>query len=69
MPKPPESAPSYNDLEEIAKKERLRLEELIKSKGLRVGSYPRFIVGHKGQKVKSFTFSLMSYLLYVSSML
>lgn len=51
IPKPPESAPSYNDLEEIAKKERLRLEELIKSKGLRVGSYPRFIVGHKGQKV------------------
>ncbi|KAL8119458.1 uncharacterized protein LOC141724465 [Apium graveolens] len=51
MPTPPESAPSYKDLEEIAKKERLRLEELIKSKGWKVGSYPRFIVGHKGQKV------------------
>ncbi|KAK1364724.1 proteasome-associated ATPase-like [Heracleum sosnowskyi] len=51
MPTPPESAPSYKDLEEIAKKERIRLEELIKSKGLRVGFYPRFTVGHKGQKV------------------
>ncbi|KAL1809143.1 hypothetical protein ACET3Z_026133 [Daucus carota] len=50
-PTPPESARSYKDLEEIARKERLRLEELLKSKGLKVGSYPRFIVGHKGQKV------------------
>lgn len=58
VPTPPESAPSYKDLEEIAKKERLRLEELIKGKGWKVGSYPRFIVGHKGQKVKSFTFSV-----------
>lgn len=51
IPAPPESVPSYKDLEETAKKERLRLEELLKSKGLRVGSYPRFIVAVKGQKV------------------
>lgn len=51
-PTPPESPPSYADLEEIAKKERHRLEELIKSKGMKLGlSCPRFIVAVKGQKV------------------
>lgn len=60
IPAPPESVPSYKDLEETAKKERLRLEELLKSKGLRVGSYPRFIVAVKGQKVMLFTFSVTS---------
>ncbi|KAL3521914.1 hypothetical protein ACH5RR_014748 [Cinchona calisaya] len=52
-PMPPQSpqTPSYNDLEETAKKERLRVEELLKSKAIRYGSYPRFTVAVKGQKV------------------
>lgn len=50
-PTPTESPPSYADLEETAKQERLRLEELLKSKGMKYGSYPRFIVAVKGQKV------------------
>ncbi|KAL3820759.1 hypothetical protein ACJIZ3_006664 [Penstemon smallii] len=49
----PESPPasSHRDLEEIAKKEKLRLEELLKSKGVRSGSCPRFTVAVKGQKL------------------
>ncbi|KFK30962.1 hypothetical protein AALP_AA6G050000 [Arabis alpina] len=39
---------SYVD---IAKKERARIEELIKSKGTRTGSYPRFDVALRGQKI------------------
>ncbi|OMO76894.1 hypothetical protein CCACVL1_15353 [Corchorus capsularis] len=52
--KPPlPSAPPANhaNLEEIAKKERQRIEDLLKDKGLRYGSYPRFTVAVKGQKV------------------
>ncbi|XP_059662905.1 uncharacterized protein LOC132308725 [Cornus florida] len=49
-PLPPESS-SYDELEEAAKKERHRLEELLKSKGMQYGSYPRFTVAVKGQKV------------------
>ena len=48
---PPESPPNYVDLEETARKERLRLEELLKRKGMPFGSYPRFTVAVKGQKV------------------
>lgn len=51
MPSESPQTPSYNDLEETAKKERLRVEELLKSKGIRYGSYPRFTVAVKGQKV------------------
>ncbi|PON91300.1 Spastin [Trema orientale] len=50
-PLPSESPATYVDLEEIAKKERQRIEELLKSKGIRSGSYPRFTVAVKGQKV------------------
>ncbi|GAV73208.1 AAA domain-containing protein [Cephalotus follicularis] len=50
-PFPPESQSSYVDLEEIAKKERMRIEELLKSKGQQYGYYPRFTVAVKGQKV------------------
>ncbi|KAK4439391.1 Cell division cycle protein 48AF [Sesamum alatum] len=59
-PLPPESArtpqespaaSSHHNLEEIARRERSRLEELLKSKGGRSGSYPRFTVSVKGQKV------------------
>ncbi|KAI3456506.1 hypothetical protein Pfo_013169 [Paulownia fortunei] len=52
-PPPPESPPasSHHNLEEIARREKARLEELLKSKGGRVGSYPRFTVSVKGQKV------------------
>lgn len=56
-PNPPVSPPSYADLEETAKQERIRLEELIKSKGLKYGSYPRFIVAVKGQKVSVSNFA------------
>jgi hypothetical protein len=49
---PSESSPSsYGDLEEIAKKERQRIEELLKSKGIKYGSFPRFTIAVKGQKV------------------
>ncbi|PON52154.1 Spastin [Parasponia andersonii] len=50
-PLPSESPATYVDLEEIAKKERQRIEELLKCKGIRSGSYPRFTVAVKGQKV------------------
>ncbi|VVB07772.1 unnamed protein product [Arabis nemorensis] len=36
---------------DVAKKERARIEELIKSKGTRTGSYPRFNVAVRGQKI------------------
>ena len=48
---PSEIPSSYDDLEEIAKKERRKLEDLIRSKGMKYGSYPRFTVAVKGQKV------------------
>ncbi|XP_062088274.1 uncharacterized protein LOC133794861 [Humulus lupulus] len=50
-PLPSDSPANYVDLEEIAKKERQRMETLLKSKGMRPGSYPRFTVAVKGQKV------------------
>ncbi|GLT72659.1 hypothetical protein SLA2020_445710 [Shorea laevis] len=50
-PLPSESSPKYSDLEETAKKERQRIEELLQIKGIARGSYPRFTVGVKGQKV------------------
>ncbi|XAR65693.1 Adenosinetriphosphatase [Bertholletia excelsa] len=50
-PSPSHSSPSHVDLEEIARKERQRLEDLIKSKGMTYGSYPRFTVAVKGQKI------------------
>lgn len=43
--------PGHNPLEETAKMERRRLESLLKSKGVKYGSYPRFNVAIKGQKV------------------
>ncbi|XP_020553980.1 spermatogenesis-associated protein 5 [Sesamum indicum] len=51
---PPQESPaasSHHNLEEIARREKSRLEELLKSKGGRSGSYPRFTVSIKGQKV------------------
>ncbi|KAK7412701.1 hypothetical protein VNO78_04258 [Psophocarpus tetragonolobus] len=39
------------DVQESAKKERERIEELLRSRGIRYGSYPRFTVAVKGQKV------------------
>ncbi|XP_048131695.1 probable 26S proteasome regulatory subunit 10B isoform X1 [Rhodamnia argentea] len=56
--KPVESPPLLSEtpsggakLEEIARTERRRVEESLKSKGMHYGSYPRFSVGVKGQKV------------------
>ncbi|CAA0817960.1 P-loop containing nucleoside triphosphate hydrolases superfamily protein [Striga hermonthica] len=49
MKSPPVS--SHHDLEEIARKDKARLEEFLKNKGARFGSYPRFTVSVKGQKV------------------
>lgn len=50
-PLPSEPHASYGDLEETAKKERRRLEDLLKSKGMQYGSYPKFTVAVKGQKI------------------
>ncbi|XP_021837821.2 vacuolar protein sorting-associated protein 4 isoform X2 [Spinacia oleracea] len=50
-PLPSDIPSSYDDLEDIAKKERVRLEDLLRSKGMKYGSYPRFTVAVKGQKV------------------
>ncbi|GKA53636.1 hypothetical protein Tco_0746951, partial [Tanacetum coccineum] len=50
-PLPPEAPATHVDMEAIAKKERTRLEGLLKSKGMPYGSYPRFTVAVKGQKV------------------
>lgn len=46
-----DSPSGYEDVEQIARNEKQRLEELLKSKGMRYGSYPRFTVAIKGQKV------------------
>lgn len=53
IPPPLESSPaaSPHKLDDIARKEKARLEELLKSKGGRTGSYPRFTVSVKGPKV------------------
>ncbi|XP_021766824.1 nuclear valosin-containing protein-like [Chenopodium quinoa] len=50
-PLPSDIPSSYDNLEEIAKNERRRLEDLIRSKSLKYGSYPRFTVAVKGQKI------------------
>ncbi|KAJ1428978.1 P-loop containing nucleoside triphosphate hydrolase, partial [Sesbania bispinosa] len=39
------------DVQEMAKKERQRIEDLLRSRGVPHGSYPRFTVAVKGQKV------------------
>ncbi|KAK7303349.1 hypothetical protein RJT34_14252 [Clitoria ternatea] len=39
------------DVQDRARKERERIEELLRSRGIRYGSYPRFAVAAKGQKV------------------
>ena len=39
------------DVQGVAKKERERIEELLRKRGVRYGSYPRFTVAVKGQKV------------------
>ncbi|XP_026408434.1 katanin p60 ATPase-containing subunit A-like 1 isoform X1 [Papaver somniferum] len=47
-----ETPPSdFENLEKIVRQERLRLEDLLKSKGMLRGSYPPFSVAVKGQKV------------------
>ena len=50
----PSESPSHVDLEDTARKERQRLEALLKGKGMQYGSYPRFTVAVKGQKVCRF---------------
>lgn len=45
--------PNHGVLEELAMKEKNRLGELIKTKGMLIGSYPRYTVAVKGQKVFS----------------
>lgn len=59
-PLPPQSQPtrSHSELVEVAQKMRLRVEELIKSKGTEYGFYPRFNVGVKGKKVISYIFMI-----------
>ncbi|BBH00696.1 hypothetical protein Prudu_010748 [Prunus dulcis] len=42
---------SHVDLDEISKKQRQKIEDLLRSKGIRRGSYPQFTVAVKGQKV------------------
>lgn len=42
------------ELQEFAKKERQRIDELLRSKEIPHGSYPRFSVAVKGQKVIAF---------------
>lgn len=62
IPPLPESSPtaSHHNLEEIAKKEKARLEDLLKRKGGQAGFYPRFTVAVKGQKVGSLSVFLCS---------
>ncbi|KAL6990723.1 hypothetical protein U1Q18_008842 [Sarracenia purpurea var. burkii] len=48
---PSESPSSHMDLEKTARKERQRLEELLKGNGMQYGSYPRFSVAVKGQMI------------------
>ncbi|KAH7569433.1 hypothetical protein ACOSP7_012835 [Xanthoceras sorbifolium] len=51
LPLPVESSSSYDNLEEIAKKERLRIADSLKRKGVQYGFYPKFTVAVKGQKI------------------
>lgn len=51
-PPSPSTLPSSPEgLEGTAKKERERILQLLKSRGIRYGSYPNFTVAVKGQKV------------------
>ncbi|XP_022132785.1 probable 26S proteasome regulatory subunit 10B isoform X2 [Momordica charantia] len=50
-PPQPNDLTTHADMEEIAKRERRRIEQLIRNKGLKYGACPRFTVGVKGQKV------------------
>ncbi|KAK1578212.1 hypothetical protein Q3G72_028519 [Acer saccharum] len=50
LPLPVETSKSYEDLEEIAKKERRRIEDSLKGKGLQYGLCPKVTVPVKGQK-------------------
>ena len=45
-----ETSKSYEDLEEIAKKERRQIEDSLKGKGLQYGLYPKVTVAVKGIK-------------------
>lgn len=57
-------------MEETARRERLRIEELLKSKGVQYGSYPRFSVSIKGQKVLPITFlecHILNHVLFTAS--
>nr|XP_004293327.2 PREDICTED: probable 26S protease regulatory subunit 10B isoform X1 [Fragaria vesca subsp. vesca] len=47
----PADAPVSNNVEDIAKKQRQDIEDRLKSKGMRRGTYPNFTVSVKGQKV------------------
>jgi len=47
------------DVHERAKKERQRIEELMRSRGIRYGSYPPFSVAVKGQKVGALCYSVI----------
>lgn len=60
IPPLPESSPetSHQKLEEIARKTKTQLQELIKSKGGQAGFYPRFTVAIKGQKVGRLSISV-----------
>lgn len=55
-PLPAKDLSTHADMEEIAKKERQRIEQLIRNKGMKYGACPRFTVGVKGQKVLYFFF-------------
>lgn len=46
-----EQANSNEDVQEIAIKERQRIQDLLTTKGIRPSSVPRFNVAVKGQKV------------------
>ncbi|GMI89135.1 hypothetical protein HRI_002582800 [Hibiscus trionum] len=50
-PLPSEPPTSHVNLEETAKKEKWRIEQRLKDKGIRYGSYSQFTVDVKGQKV------------------
>ncbi|KAL6200921.1 hypothetical protein ACLB2K_024636 [Fragaria x ananassa] len=47
----PADAPVSDNVEDIAKKQRQDIEDLLKSKGMQRGTYPDFTVSVKGQKV------------------
>lgn len=53
------------DVQEIAKKERERIQNLLTTRGIRQGSCPRFNVAVKGQKVIAFCYYMMICLNYL----